>query len=81
MLPSIPSSRAIPFKDIPTDLQPMALKITKLEDAIITTQKALNMNFDHIIDLLVDLKKTSMDLIRQAKMMEKAKVEEKGPES
>ena len=69
--PPIPRFRAIPFKDIPSDLQPLAVKISKLEDAIITTNKAIDMNFDHLIDLLVDLKKTSMDLIKKAKTMEK----------
>lgn len=67
-----PMPRTIPFQEIPSDLQPLAIKITKLEKGLLTTKNALDMNFDHLIDLLVDLKKTSMDLIKQAKMMEKA---------
>jgi len=63
--------RVIAFQEIPSDLRPLAVKITKLERALVTTKNALDMNFDHLIDLLVDLKKTSMDLIRQAQMAEK----------
>jgi len=63
--------RTIPLKDIPAHLQPLAVEINKLERAIVTTKNALSMNFDHIIGLLVDLKKTSMNLITQAKMLEK----------
>jgi len=70
--------RAIPIQQIPAELQPLAIKITKLERAIMTTKNALDMNFDHIIDLLVDLKKTSLDIIQEAKMLEKASVEKKG---
>jgi len=63
--------RAIPIQQIPLSFRPLAIKITELEKAILTTKNALNMNFDHIIDLLIDLKKTSMNLITEAKMMEK----------
>jgi len=71
-LPQTPF-RAIPIQQIPAELQPLAIKITKLEKAILTTKNALDMNFDHIIDLLVDLKKTSMTLIQEAKMLERTK--------
>jgi len=75
--------RVIPFQQIPADFRPLAVKITKLEKALMTTKNALDMNFDHLIDLLVDLKKTSIDLIHQAQMVEKiaSKKEKEGQKS
>jgi len=64
--------RAIPIQQIPPSLQPLAIKITRLEKSIMTTKNALDMNFDHIIDLLVDLKRTAMTLIEEAKQLEKS---------
>jgi len=75
---NMPMPRMIQLQDIPRDLQPLAVKITRLENAIMTTRNALAMNFDYIIDLLVDLKKESMNLIQQTKTLEKARSEEHG---
>lgn len=75
--PLQPIPRAIPLRDIPRELQPLALRITKLEAALITTRNAVAMNFDHLIDLLIDMKKESLNIIQQAKILEKAKIEKK----
>jgi len=70
--------RIIPFEQLPRELQPLAIKISKLEKALLTTKNAVDMNFDHLFGLLVDLKKTSMDMIQQAKMLEKIRKEKDG---
>jgi len=82
-LRQLPPYRVIPFKEIPSEFRPLAMKIVKFEKALMTTRDSVNMNFDHLIDLLVDLKKTSIDLIRQAQMVEKivSKKEKEGQKS
>lgn len=69
--------RKIQMQDIPPELQPLVVKITKLEAVIMTTRDTIMMNFDHLIDKLIESKKESMNLIQQAKILAEAKKEEK----
>jgi len=70
--PSQAPFRAIPIQQIPANLHPLVITITKLEKSIMTTKNAVDMNFDHIIDLLVNLKRTALTLIEEAKQLEKS---------